>query len=1201
MQNKPDKDLYLSQLQTQVKPAFGLDRLYEPGFISPKKELKDKKKQEDPSQLDLLESNPFQSLGYQNKAVGETLELFENFSDGVSSHNESSFDAFISGLAQVSANIVITGAIGYYASAALGACSEAKYLKEKFDELDSNNVSSPAANVLSVMQTGCTVQENFDNIGIILQAAEKLDQQKRKVIKSHEKKLMQFATLIREGIKNSSYDLHQSYYGGLTYPVYTQHQREKISNIPEFDLEKSHQEYWAQHERGLRRFQEEKKAAKQKPQKTTANKSSNSNSIAATDTTQAREERAKIFVEQQKKLDTLLKEFKSEMEYQEAMSTIAGGFNGVAAIASIFGNKKEAYAIATFATAGIQAVDSMRTIAQAGLTGAGIHPYVGILMSVASMVSLFQEDDAQDGTQAILDAIAHGIMHLSQQIHQFQEEVREQFAEVHKKLDKHHLIVLEKFFALHQDQENILQHLKDLHTYIADNHRAIQSGIDALHARVDTNFRMTLDNLNGFRIENIDKLRERSLLILKRTDVSPEEFSRCLDELYIEGTSGASADALTGGSVDIHSPAAIQTVLERSSSLHNIFEHPAFANINLLSRFLYHEKLVNPLIWIKCVDTIMQMLDQKLKPDEEYPPTENMKDLDIKKLLLLKKHGKKVRAFIKRVGQKKYLEHMAQTYEQGLQELSEAVQHVQTNFEEKETQLLRREHTAFFEAERSKTQRIASSYECKKCVEHVTYFTQPTNRYKILYQRSDPFWLYYREQKDPPHSRRAPPLLPECNEVHMLSTGEKKPTDVLNPTEKLKQICQEHTHFMEAQKDLLLRSIALDLTHNACNAIGNGRSQWLYPENDATTIPILLLPKQNLPLNSIYITAENKGKGTITHEYTTTGNVFHLQSYFTIKHNNQKVKILDMFKPYTSEQEYSSIENILHYWYGGRFAKAPDLFKIQRNNMTSWHFFPFPPITPYPAERDTFVSTAQRGPDQANQFLPLIQQLIEEDQQEKRLQFNQEIMTHMSCKSPTSEVYKAAQKVDVCFKILDALLTLMYHDLMSEDQRSDHPELFAITSDDDKHYLKNGTALTRYLQNYSSKINQEHKQGDYLPCYIRYTTDKLMHAVQEINNARYRPQFKAVTQVIDNINLLVRNYRDIRPREIAPKPTSEESKLLAIILRQNEEKDKKIDELMEHNRELAAETKALREEVAGVKEQLQQMMAALLLEMKKGV
>ncbi len=1264
MEKELGNDFYLSQLEKQVQPALG-HRLYVPGFNSSIKESKDKKKQEDQSQLDPFKSQPFKHLKYQNKAVGKVTKFSDNFSEGVSSHDQPmSLDSFISGLANVSANIIITRAVGPYASAAISACSEAKYLREKFDELNTEISNNAITDNWCTMNLGCTYQESIEALRVVLSAAEKLDQQKRKVIETHKAKLRQFADFVLEGYKSA-----QENYPELFKTKVKKDNSLRISNIPEFDLEKSHQEYWAQHQRDIQQFEKEskvriatsksKKPANSKSQKTSAKKDSNSKNAAATDTPQMLtpemlEEHAKIFAEQIKKLDALSKynEFKSEMEYQETMGNIAGGFNGIAAIAGIFGHKKEAYAIRTFGAAGIQAVDSMRTIMQKGLAGAGIHPYVGILMAVEGLCELMfqEEDDSQaKNTEAIINAITQGIMHLSQQMYQMREEMREQFEEVRKRDTKHHFIVLEKFFALHLDQKNILHNLQDLHNYIAHNHKAIQSGLEALHARVDSNFRMTLDNLNGLRVEDIDDDIQEALLL--PDDASPEEFGKCIQNLFIKGTSRASADSLTGGSIDIHSPTALQTTLEGPIVQQNIFGHPAFPNVNLLSRYLEgnfnnfkHEKLVNPLIWIKCVDTIVPMLSQKLARDKEYPPTKNMKDSDIEKLLLLKKQGKKIRAFINRVYENNYLEKIAQKYYKALSQLSAAVQQEQENFEKKGKKLLRRELSATIEAEKSKTNGIVNSYECKKCVEYITNAlknAKTANAYTVQVQGAGYSCPTYLKGQ----SKRI-----DYKESKLITVE-----DVHQPSENFKRIYEEYLDERQAKNESLLKATKVDLEQSSFKPIGDGMSTLIYPAGQNSDLPKLMRPRQPLPINPLYIIAENKGLGIITHTYHLTDERFHLESFFCFKTDDPKIKILHLSLEHDFQKEmYTLNENINHFWEGGRFPKSIDTFTtngVYPSSAFTVRFDGalglissgyFPPDCPYPAARDTFVSKARNESDQADQFLPffqqliqedepcihlgptthkrsnqsqdflpLVQQLIQEDQQEKRLQFNQEIMTQVSSKSPTSDIFKAAQQVDVSFKILDSLLTLMYHDFMNEGQRKKHPELATITGNDDKYCIKNNAALTRYLQNYSSKHDSEHKQGDYLPYHLKYNTFyKLRRALGTITKTHFQPQFKAVTQVIDNINMLVANYtkRKITPGTIAiaPKKIHEDSQLLAIVIQQIKEKDKKIDQLIQSNEELeqsnkklATETKGLKQEVAGLNEQMQKMMA-LLIAMNNG-
>ena len=176
----------------------------------------------------------------------------------------------------------------------------------------------------------------------------------------------------------------------------------------------------------------------------------------------------------------------SETQWKEFTNTTADGFNGIAAIATIFGKRREAYAVATFGSAAVQATNSIQAFAQSGLM-CGINPYVGILSAIASISTLFQDDDNQDNNQAILDAIMHGIMHLSGQMRQYHEEVMEQFQDmrrqfelVRKNLSVHHQVMLERFFDLAQDQAAIQQKLKSLGRYVKENEKAIQDGIKSL-------------------------------------------------------------------------------------------------------------------------------------------------------------------------------------------------------------------------------------------------------------------------------------------------------------------------------------------------------------------------------------------------------------------------------------------------------------------------------------------------------------------------------------------------------------------------------------------------------------------------------------------------------------------------------------------------------------------------------------------------
>ena len=213
---------------------------------------------------------------------------------------------------------------------------------------------------------------------------------------------------------------------------------------------------------------------------------------------------------------------------------------------------------------------------------------------------------------------------------------------------------------------------------------------------------------------------------------------------------------------------------------------------------------------------------------------------------------------------------------------------------------------------------------------------------------------------------------------------------------------------------------------------------------------------------------------------------------------------------------------MLHFWYGGRYPKAGDIYHNGGNQPAThgyWNYVnafssPYPPQQSYIGERDVFARTAQKEPDQSQDYIPEIKQLIQTAQEEKRVEFNREILAQVASRVPTSVIFKAAQEIDAYFKILDSLLTFMYNDLMRD---SGHPlckQLVGLKGNDEN-YIKDGTALIRYLQNYSAKHNPEHNQGNYLPFYLRTSTEKITRVLNEITSSECKPQFNSVMRVVD--------------------------------------------------------------------------------------
>lgn len=908
---------------------------------------------------------------------------------------------------------------------------------------------------------------------------------------------------------------------------------------------------------------------------------------------------------------------KSEEFYQKFITNTTDGIVGLASLASAFGKHREARALFTFGTATLQTINSIRTFAKIGFM-TSINPYVGALSAVASLGSFFQDDAGQDGTEAILEAITQGIRYLSQQIYHLHKDMLEQFAEVHRALHKHHRIMLEQFFDLRitlaLNQNQVLAKLKSLSKYVEAHHTSIQSSIEALHKNENNNFQMTMSNLNGLRIEEIDDLIERSLLVLQRETVSQKEFCKAIEELYIKAISRASADALTGGAVDLQSPLSLQAALEGTIEQQNIFAHPAFSHINLLSRYVEtiasdfkHEKLVNPLIWIKCVEAILYLLNQKIDQDAHYPSSEHIKNLDIDKLIMLKEQGAKILLFIKTLAKDGYIKKVADSYQKCLKELCAVIQEEQAKYEQQCTQDLRKNHQDFINKEKAETARILSSYQNTKCIEYIKEAVKNVKLPKPLFTSSKPYnySIASRDKVNPNGTKtRFTHVHPGDNELEDFYCLDDT---VLHP-ERCKCILLEYQEpFDKVEHDIC--SLSVNLSQNEFKQTAECASRWLYPKDRANNLPILTLPETlagvpfRMPINYLYVRAENMGIGTISYEYSIIDKLFHLEAYFNFKESDRRIKVLHVAKEHDFQKIYDLGENILHFWYGGRYPKDADKFDglwITRKNESQTQLLDvklhpingyYPQIIPHEAARETimldFLKNIQK--DEAKACEGEIKEAIQQWYAEKRVNFNKEIANQLSSRSITSKLFKAAQDLDVCFRILDSLLTLMYNDIITNDHSAQHNSLITITQESNEKSIKNLAVLTRYVQNYCQKNSVEPLQSKYLPFYIEQTTNKFIKAFSAIMGKNCKPKFKAVTRVIDNIIILIDKYklRNISPRAITPCEVPEE----------NEQKDNQIALLIEHNKDLAEEARAMKEELSDVKAQLKAVMD-LLLEMK---
>lgn len=892
--------------------------------------------------------------------------------------------------------------------------------------------------------------------------------------------------------------------------------------------------------------------------------------------------------------------------YLELRNNIDQSFTGLAYIAGIFRHDNTAHRLMTVGSATVQAMDSLSAFSSMGLA-CGLNPYVGMLSAAFSICSLFKKKQKDNSAQVILNAINNGIMHLSEQLYRYHKDVIELRKDVHelrKDLNTHQITMLESFFELHKSEQGITERLEDLQEYVEKNTDALYSGIGSLHNQAESNFRMISNEFKGLHTAKIQELIKIALSEIDSQDITAQDFNKIITKIYFKATERASIDSLTGGGIDPDSLYDLQTVLEGPRKQSSVFMHPAFSNLNLLSRHLEatehnftHKKLVNPLVWIQCAQALLHVINQKLQLDIYYPPTENMKDQDIKKLRALKEEGHKIISFIQQITQYRHVESVLADYQQATQELSQALIAEQQKYEQELTEKARAQHQAFFNDEQFQMQAAITKYDYKTSIEKLNELLKKlrTGNYKSL------SWSAGTNTS--------------CGEAELKEIRNTQITaeSILNVPQKVKA-CQAIAQQLvsTARLESILNAAKIELSSDSFNPPDDCLTVLVYPANHS--FPILMIPAEKFSLDPCYLQAETYGFKRIRHEYSLKKEpyeTFQLITYLVDTTTQTKTKILETSQfCHFSRNRFEPYEFPAQYWYGGRYAQTDGLLLGITHGAYKDIAQPagdYPAIKPRLAVRDTFVSKGQkylprdykdtaeakrRMLEEESAQKIIAQKSIQDFKKEKRLIFNQKIINHLTTRSTASPIYKAAQHVDVCFKLLDALLTLMYNDLIDSDDLKPH---FAALKKQDICYPKNLTAMTRYTEQYSDPANQESDQLLYLPQYITQAAQSIVHGVQAILTSNTLPQFPRIMTTMNALDNLVNSYKKRKVLTGIPHTVKSYTPSDAPT---NSQDSQHIDHalipvLIESNRALAYDVVEIKEDLASLRSEVQQGLAAL--------
>lgn len=197
--------------------------------------------------------------------------------------------------------------------------------------------------------------------------------------------------------------------------------------------------------------------------------------------------------------------------------------------------------------------------------------------------------------------------------------------------------------------------------------------------------------------------------------------------------------------------------------------------------------------------------------------------------------------------------------------------------------------------------------------------------------------------------------------------------------------------------------------------------------------------------------------------------------------------------------------------------------------------------------------------------------------------------------STVSAVFKALQKIDAQFRLLDALLALTH----SEHYQSKE---FKELRHNDLTYMKDSEAIITYLQEYAYEATGLAKATDYLPYHLEKTSHMVETMVKAIHQLKLEPTLIPLHRTLKKVDVLIRLYKARTVKSHIPQPLLAAS---AAVPSQGEERSKEIALLRQDNKQLSElvqltriELTTARDEIKSLQSKLDQVLQLLLAKQK---
>lgn len=323
----------------------------------------------------------------------------------------------------------------------------------------------------------------------------------------------------------------------------------------------------------------------------------------------------------------------AEIGHRE-VNTAAQGFAHIANSIASISRSSDGSELAELGSLGVSLASNMYLLSlpSATLSGMGIAPFFPYAAIAVGVCSLIFSSNGGNGMGKALAAI-------SGQIAAFHHDVMIRFDYLEAQLDEHHRKVMRAFMELHKHQDDLDERIADMRKELMSNQELIKGSINKMELNEIERHREAITQFAQLRLEAVEGVISDVKFAIESDSLDAEKLVASVRKLYKHITIVAKSSSLSG-TTDLESMRTITEAL--SAPYDNPYNHPAFSNINMIKKYCQLRCnmqqplcVVNPQLWVHCVESLNKLLSHAQKLSFETPALQDSVVTNIKEIINL--------------------------------------------------------------------------------------------------------------------------------------------------------------------------------------------------------------------------------------------------------------------------------------------------------------------------------------------------------------------------------------------------------------------------------------------------------------------------------------------------------------------------------------------------------------------------------------